>query len=130
MPDSTRCGAATHRPVTALSTEETFWMKHLYDRVVADEVRGRIARLRPDSERLWGRMNAAQVLAHCALAMEYALGEYNLPRHPLGRLLGGRVKRSLIVKGNPMRHDAPAHPRVIVRDARDFDLERQRLLRT
>jgi hypothetical protein len=93
-------------------------------------VRARIARLRPDSEPLWGRMNAAQALAHCALAMENALGDTVLPRHPLGRLLGGWAKRSLIVKGKPMGRSAPTHPSVIVLDARDFEVERQRLRRT
>ena len=103
-------------------------MKHLYEPAVVDEVRERIARLRPDSAPRWGRMDAAQMLAHCALAMEYALGDTVLPRHPLGRLLGGRAKRSLLVKGTPMGRSAPTHPSVIVRDARDLDAERRRLL--
>ena len=105
-------------------------MKHLYEPAVVDELRERIARLRPDSERLWGSMNAAQALAHCALAMENALGDTKPPRHPLGRLIGGRVKRSMIVKGKPMARNAPTHPSVLVRDARDFDVERERLQKT
>src|SRR5919112_6010019 len=104
-------------------------MKHLYDPAVADEVRARIARLRPDSEPLWGRMNAAQALAHCALAMENALGDTVLPRHPLGRLLGRWAIRGFLVKGKPMGKGAPTHASVIVSDTRDFDVERQRLTR-
>lgn len=104
-------------------------MKDLYQPAVADEVRQRIARLRPDSAPLWGRMNAAQVVAHLALTMEYALGDYTLPRHLLGRLIGRRVKRSMLVGGKPMSRNAPTHPRVIVRDERNFDAERQRLER-
>ena len=102
-------------------------MKHLYDPAVVEEVQRRIARLRPDSVALWGRMNPAQALAHCALAMEYALGAFALPRHPLGRLIGGWAKRSLIVKGKAMGRNAPTHPRVLVRDTRDFTRERERL---
>ncbi len=105
-------------------------MKHLYEPVVVDEVRQRIARLRPDSAPLWGRMNAAQAFAHLALAMENALGDSVLPRHPLGRLIGGYVKRSMLVKGKPMGRNAKSHPSVIVHDERNFDLERQRLQRT
>jgi hypothetical protein len=121
--------ARTRRPRTDLSHEETFWMKHLYEPAVVDEVRQRIGRIRRDSQPLWGRMNAAQALAHLALAMENALGDTTLPRHPLGRLIGGMAKRSLLVKGKPMGRDAPTHPSVLVRDERDFDLERQRLER-
>ena len=105
-------------------------MKHLYESAVVDEVRERIARLRPDSRPLWGSMNAAQALAHLALAMENALGDTRLPRNPLGRLIGGRVKRSMLVGGKPMQRNARTHPTVLVMDERDFDVELQRLQRT
>ena len=102
-------------------------MKNLYDPAVVTDVRERIARLRPDSKPLWGHMNAAQALAHLSIAMENALGDTVLARHPLGRLIGGWAKRSLLVKGKPMGRSAPTHPTAIVRDSRDFDRERQRL---
>jgi hypothetical protein len=110
--------------------EETDRMKHLYQPAVADEVRQRIARLRPDSTPAWGSMNAAQAMAHLALAMENALGDTVLPRHPLGRLIGGTNKRSMLVKGKPMQRNARTHPSVLVTDERDFDAERARLGRT
>jgi hypothetical protein len=102
-------------------------MKSLYDAAVVSELRDRIARLRTDSKPEWGQMNAAQALAHCAMAMENALGDTVLPRHPLGRLIGPWAKRGLIVKGKPMGRSAPTHPSVRVNDARDFDAERRRL---
>jgi uncharacterized protein DUF1569 len=105
-------------------------MKSLYDPAVADEVRQRVARLRPDDKPLWGEMDVAQALAHCALAMENALGDTKLARHPLGRLIGGWVKRGMIVKGKPMTHNAPSHPTVTVKDQRNFEVERQRLCQT
>ena len=51
-------------------------------------------------------------------------------RERIGRLIGGRVKRSLLVGGKPMARNSPSHPSVLVRDERDFDQERQRLLGT
>ncbi len=105
-------------------------MKNLYDSAVVAEVDQRIAGLQPGSKPLWGSMNSAQMLAHCALAMENALGVTKLPRHPLGRVIGGFMKRRLIVQGKPMGHNAPSHPSVLVTDKRDFDVERQRLQQT
>jgi len=32
-------------------------MKNLFEAATVEEVKGRMARLRPDSERLWGKMN-------------------------------------------------------------------------
>jgi len=105
-------------------------MKSLYDPAVANEVRQRIERLRPDSERAWGEMSVAQMFAHCAMAMENALGDTVLPRHPLGRVIGGWAKRGLIVKGKPMGRSAPTHPSVLIKDERNFNTERDRLERT
>ncbi len=103
-------------------------MKDLYDPAVVYELHDRIRRLRPDSARQWGRMNAAQMLAHCTMTMEMALGESEpLPRHPVGRLIGGMVKRSLLVKGKPLGRNARTHPSVLVEGERDFELERRRL---
>lgn len=104
-------------------------MKSLYEAVVADEIRERIGRLQPSSKPLWGKMNVAQSLAHCALAMENALGDFDLPRHPLGRFIGRFAKRSILAKGK-IERSAPTHPAVLVADERNFETERQRLLRT
>jgi hypothetical protein len=102
-------------------------MKHLYDPAVTEEIAGRLARLRPDSERLWGTMNVAQALAHCSKALEMALGEINPPRMWLGRLLGRAARRSLIDRGEPMRRNARTDDRLVVSDAREFATERERL---
>jgi hypothetical protein len=101
--------------------------KHLYESDVVIELHNRINQLRPDTEPLWGRMQPAQAFAHCALVTEYALGEFTLPRSLLGRLIGGRIKRSLLVKRNSMGKNAPTHSKVVVQDARDFEVERERL---
>ena len=40
-------------------------MKNVFDSAVADDLKKRILRLNPDSERQWGRMTLSQTLAHC-----------------------------------------------------------------
>src|SRR6202790_2299049 len=82
-------------------------MKNLFEAARAEEVKERIARLRPDSERQWGKMNPAQALAHCSAAIDMAMGKTPpAPRIFIGRLLGPLAKKSLIVKGEPMRRNA------------------------
>ena len=63
-------------------------MENLFEAATVEEVKERMAQLRPDSERLWGKMNPAQALAHCSAAMEMAVGEKVPPRILIGRLLG------------------------------------------
>ena len=102
-------------------------MKNLFEAARVEEVKERIARLRPDSERQWGKMNPAQALAHCSAAMGMAVGEIRPPRIFIGRLLGPIAKRSVIVNGTPMRRNSMTEKSVLVMDERDFVVERQRL---
>lgn len=101
-------------------------MKNLFQAEVAEELKARVARLRPESERVWGKMNAAQTLAHCAAAMECAVGDSRPPRQLAGRLLAPFV-RSLVMSPKPMSRNAPTAPGLLIRDQRDFATERQRL---
>jgi hypothetical protein len=86
-----------------------------------------MAQLRPDSERQWGKMSVAQMLAHCSAAIEMAEGKVTPPRILLGRLLGPLAKKSLIVNGERMRRNAMTEKSALVTDERDFMVERQRL---
>lgn len=103
-------------------------MTNLFQAATADKVKSRIAQLRPDSARLWGKMTPAQMLAHCAASMEDAVGMTSPPRIFIGRLVGPLAKRSLIYTDEPMRKNSPTAKGLRVTDERDFDTERQRLL--
>ena len=103
-------------------------MKNLFEEARVEEVKERMALLRPDSKRLWGKMETAQMLAHCSKGFEMATGKISPPRILIGRLLGPWAKKSLIVKGEPMRRNSPTDKSVLVTDDRDFVVERRRLL--
>jgi hypothetical protein len=102
-------------------------MKNLFEAATVEEVKERMAQLRTDSERLWGKMNAAQALAHCSAAMEMAVGEKVPPRILIGRLLGRLAKKSMIVNEKPMPRNSATDKSLVVMDERDFVVERQRL---
>jgi Protein of unknown function (DUF1569) len=105
----------------------SFRVKNLFEAAEVEELKERTAQLRPDSERLWGKMKPAQMLAHCSAAIGMAVGEVRPPRILIGRLLGPLAKRSVIVNGTPMRRNAMTEKSCLVTDERDFVAERQRL---
>jgi hypothetical protein len=72
-----------------------------------DEVSERLAQLRPESERLWGKMTAAQMLAHCAATMEMAVGDSLPSRRFIGRLVGPLAKKAVITEGKPFHRNSP-----------------------
>ena len=102
-------------------------VKNLFEAATVEEVRERLAQLRPESERQWGKMNPAQMLAHCSAAMGMAMGKVTPPRILIGRLLGPLAKKSLIGNGTPMRRNSMTEKSCLVTDERDFVVERQAL---
>ena len=65
-------------------------MKNLFEREAVEEIIFRIDKLQPASRRQWGKMDAAQMMAHCSAAMPF--GCLNLPRAFIGGPLGPFVK--------------------------------------
>jgi hypothetical protein len=102
-------------------------MKNLFEAARAGEVKQRIAQLRPDSERLWGKMNPAQALEHCSRGMEMALGDKTPPRVLVGRIMGWMVKPMALGNDEPMRRNSPTAKELVVQDERDLVTERARL---
>lgn len=102
-------------------------MKNLFEVARVEEVKQRIAQLRPNSERVWGKMNPGQALEHCSRGMEMALGEKTPPRVFVGRVLGWIVKPKVTGNDEPLRRNTPTAKELVVRDERDFGTERARL---
>jgi hypothetical protein len=102
-------------------------MKNLFEVARAGEVKQRIAKLSPDSERLWGKMNPAQALEHCSRGMEMALGDKTPPRVLVGRIMGWIVKPMALGNDEPMRRNSPTAKELVVQDERDLVTERARL---
>jgi hypothetical protein len=102
-------------------------MKNLFEAAAVEEVKERLERLRPDSGRLWGKMNAAQAMAHCSAGLELATGDRLPPRKLLGRIIGGLVKPMALGNDEPMRRNTPTVKDLVVQDERDLEIERKRL---
>ncbi len=101
-------------------------MKNLFATSERSEILGRLGRLQPGAARLWGTMDPARMLAHCAVAMEMATGDAPREQKLIGKLLGPIVKARLL--GNePFSKNSPTDPAFIVSDPRDFAAEKARL---
>lgn len=103
-------------------------MKNLYQPDVANEIRQRIAALRPDGQPLWGKMRVTQMVAHCSVGMESATGDREIKRVLIGRLIGGFVKPMVVRDDSPMKRNSPTAPEFIISNEGDLDAERAKLL--
>jgi Protein of unknown function (DUF1569) len=102
-------------------------MKNLFEAATAKEVRERIAKLGPTSERQWGKMTAPQAMAHLSVAMEWAVGDNLPPRMFVGRFCGPIAKSQLLKDDRPMARNTPTAKSLVVSDQRDLAKECHRL---
>ena len=103
-------------------------MKNLFDKTKVKEIKDRLDNLSANSERQWGTMNSAQMLAHCSLAMKMSLGDIRPPRMFVGRMIGFLVKPMVLKNDEPMRKNSPTVKDFVVADNRDFAIEREELI--
>jgi Protein of unknown function (DUF1569) len=90
-------------------------------------VKERITRLLPGSERQWGKMSPAQAVAHCSVAMEWAVRDSCPPRMFLGRMLGPMAKSKVLGDERSMGKNARTAKSLVVADERDLGVEQKRL---
>jgi len=103
-------------------------LENLFNLDCAEEIKGRLAHLTLEHSRRWGKMNAAEMLAHCSKGLQMAAGEIRPPRVTIGRFLGPIVKPIALREGVPMRKNSPTAQVFIIVDAVDFETERKRLI--
>lgn len=102
-------------------------MKNLYQPDAITEVLDRIGHLHSESEQQWGKMSAAQMLAHCTAALEVAAGQKFPPRMFIGFILGAALKPGFI-NNKPFRKNGLTDPSFVINDKRSFIIERTRLI--
>ena len=88
----------------------------------------RLNKLTPSTERKWGKMNVAQMLAHCKEAFKVPLSEKPLPKlFPLS-LIGPFFKKKLY-DDDPWKQGLPTAPNFRIKDERNFETEKEGLLK-
>jgi hypothetical protein len=102
-------------------------MKNLFDKDAYTEITNRINALTPEAQRQWGKMDVAQMLAHCKEAFKVPLSDKKIPRIFLGLLLGWMMKTKLHNE-EPWKKNLPTAPNFLIKDQRDFNTEKNELV--
>lgn len=102
---------------------------NIFAKEVSDEIIQRINNLTPDSQRQWGKMDVAKMLAHCNVAYEtiYEPEKHPRPKFPMSLILKLLVK-PIVVGEKPPKKNSPTGPQFIIKSDKDFDAERRRLI--
>lgn len=104
-------------------------LPNIFTKEVSAEIVDRINKLTPDSERQWGKMDVAKMLAHCCVTYEmvYEPGKHPKPNPVMGLILKLLVKKT-VVGEKPFKKNNPTAPQFIIKSDRDFEVEKARLI--
>jgi hypothetical protein len=103
-------------------------LPNIFDKNVAEDVISRINKLKPDTQPLWGKMNVSQMLAHCNVPYEMVYED----KHPKPNFLMKFILKTFVKSGvtneKPYKRNAQTAPAFLIRDERDFETEKNRLI--
>jgi len=100
-------------------------MKNLFEPGTVHELMTPMEQLKPSSQRHWGKMDVAQMMAHCSAVLEMASGKGIAKRTLIGRIVGPRV-RHVLTDDSQFPRKAPTSNELKVGTC-DFTQSRERL---
>lgn len=103
-------------------------MKNIFDTKVVAETIQRINNLQPSSQAQWGKMNVAQMLAHCNVTYELVFDNIHpVPNAFVKFLLTLFVKKTVVTE-KPYAKNSKTATHFLIVNEKNFELERQRLI--
>lgn len=103
-------------------------MKSLFDPATITHLEERLAKLRPETKPLWGKMNSAQMLAHCAVVMHSATDEAAPRKQMFIAKIFMLFMKNAFTNDKPWDKNSPTSPDFKMSDEKDFAKEKERLL--
>lgn len=101
-------------------------MKNIFNQADTVEILNRIDKLNPNSRPQWGKMDVAQMLAHCSSFHDIAMGETFPPRGWLGVLIGTFVK-PIFYNDKPLARNMSTIPTIMIIEEKEFETEKVKL---
>lgn len=103
-------------------------MRSIFDRDHANEFVNRINSLNHQTQAQWGKMNVAQMLAHCQVPLKIASGELVPKVNPIVKFLFGKSAKRQLVNDPEFKRNLPTMNEAKISDERIFEQERSKLI--
>jgi hypothetical protein len=103
-------------------------MKNIFSSEVCEEIIARINQLSVQSTPEWGKMNVAQMLAHCNVTYELVFENKHPKPNALVRFLLKVIVKNYVVSDKPFKRSSQTSPAFIIANDRDFETEKYRLI--
>jgi len=102
-------------------------MKNLFKKEVLEEIITRVNKLSPTTKANWGKMAVGQMLAHCNVTYEMIYEDKHSKPNAFVKLILRLFVKKSVVNEVPYKHNGNTAPQFIIKDTKDFELEKDRL---
>lgn len=103
-------------------------MKDIFNQTTTIELIERINKLNPESQQKWGKMSVDKMLAHCNVTYEMAYENIHKKPNSFKRLLLRLFVKKFVVNGILYKKNIQTAPEFIIKDSKNFDIEKNRLI--
>jgi len=100
----------------------------IFDESVSAQIINRINSLNPQTAASWGKMNVAQMLAHCNVTYEMIYETKHPKPNFFMRLVLKAFVKKIVVTEAPYKPNSPTAPTFLIVDERVFEIEKNRLI--
>jgi hypothetical protein len=104
-------------------------MKDIFDPTVISELKSRVGRLNESSQQLWGKMNAAQMIAHVNVAYELDDTSKYPPVGAVKKFFMKLFLKPIVVSEKPYKPNSPTAPEFKVSDKQVFEQQKSNLFK-
>jgi hypothetical protein len=103
-------------------------LPNIFTKPVADGVIQRINNLTASTQGQWGKMAVAQMLAHCCVSYEMLYEDKHPRPNAFVRFMLKSFVKNGVVNEVPYKKNSRTAPVFIIKDDRNFDAEKSRLI--
>ena len=103
-------------------------MKNVFDAEVSKELISRINSISPSTSSKWGRMNAAQMLAHCNVTYDLVFTDKYPKPKGFKKWMIKLLAKKLVTGPKPYKKNMRTAPVFLITDERDLKKEKQLLI--
>ena len=103
-------------------------MKNIFQPNVTAEVIDRINKLNNTTAPQWGKMNVAQMLAHCSVTYEFVFDNKHKKPNAFAQFLLKAFVKGTVVSEKPYAKNSRTGPQFLIADERVFENEKSRLI--
>lgn len=105
-------------------------MKNIFELSVTQELIHRVEALTPSQPAKWGTMNASQMMAHCEVSYKMAFDPHYPKPNALVRWMLKTMIKKKVVGETPYPKNSRTAPQFIIKESKDFEVEKKNLIQS